>query len=88
MSEPSEQLHAIRLNKPRLVEPHSGGEKEARTKLSIVMPAYNEQSTIARAVAEVLRAQLPCEFELIVVNDGSTDGTSEILRALRHHRLG
>jgi glycosyltransferase involved in cell wall biosynthesis len=53
-------------------------------KLSIVMPVYNEERTIARAVAQVLRTPLPCDFELIVVNDGSTDGTSEILRALRH----
>jgi glycosyltransferase involved in cell wall biosynthesis len=53
-------------------------------KLSIVMPAYNEQRTIARAVAQVLRTELPCDFELIVVNDGSSDGTSQILRALTH----
>ena len=48
------------------------------------MPAYNEERTIAAAVAQVLRASLPCEFELIVVNDGSADGTGEILSALRH----
>ncbi|MGH2915643.1 MAG: glycosyltransferase family 2 protein [Solirubrobacteraceae bacterium] len=53
-------------------------------KLSIVMPAYNERRTIAPAVAAVLGTQLPCDFELIVVNDGSTDGTGEILRALQH----
>ncbi len=54
------------------------------TKLSIIMPVHNEERTIGRAVTEVLRAQLPCEFELIIVNDGSTDGTAEILRALEH----
>jgi dolichol-phosphate hexosyltransferase len=48
------------------------------------MPVYNERGTIADAVSQVLRADLPCDFELIVVNDGSTDGTSEILGALRH----
>ena len=56
------------------------------TMLSIVMPVYNEERTVARAIAEVLSAELPCDFELIVVNDGSTDRTSEILRALRHPR--
>ena len=48
--------------------------------LSILMPVYNERERVERAVAEVLDAELPDEFELIVVDDGSTDGTLEILR--------
>jgi dolichol-phosphate hexosyltransferase len=48
--------------------------------LSILMPVYNERERVERAIAEVLDTELPDEFELIVVNDGSTDGTSEILR--------
>src|SRR5947209_19997860 len=48
--------------------------------LSILMPVYNERERVERAIAEVLETTLPTEFELIVVNDGSTDGTSEILR--------
>jgi glycosyltransferase involved in cell wall biosynthesis len=55
-----------------------------RPKLSIVMPAYNEEQTIASAIASVLGATYPCDFELIVVDDGSSDGTSKILSALRH----
>jgi glycosyltransferase involved in cell wall biosynthesis len=53
-------------------------------KLSIVMPAYNEERTIALAVAGLLMTKHPFDYELIVVDDGSTDGTTEILRALRH----
>jgi glycosyltransferase involved in cell wall biosynthesis len=48
--------------------------------LSILMPVYNERERVERAIAEVLATDLPSEFELIVVDDGSTDGTREILR--------
>jgi glycosyltransferase involved in cell wall biosynthesis len=48
--------------------------------LSILMPVYNERERVERAIAEVLAAELPTDIELIVVNDGSSDGTTEILR--------
>ena len=84
MSNTTEQRQAIRPTKPHLVEARPFERDQPTTKLSIVMPVFNEQRTIARAVGQVLRTELPCEFELIIVNDGSTDGTSEILRALNH----
>ena len=49
--------------------------------LSILMPVYNERERVERAIEEVLQTELPTEFELIVVDDGSTDGTREILRS-------
>jgi glycosyltransferase involved in cell wall biosynthesis len=48
--------------------------------LSILMPVYNERERVEQAIAEVLETDLPDEIELIVVDDGSTDGTREILR--------
>jgi glycosyltransferase involved in cell wall biosynthesis len=48
--------------------------------LSILMPVYNERERVGRAISEVLATELPTDFELIIVDDGSTDGTSEILR--------
>ncbi|HSO98192.1 MAG TPA: glycosyltransferase family 2 protein [Solirubrobacteraceae bacterium] len=48
--------------------------------LSILMPVYNERERVQRAIAEVLSTELPSDFELIIVDDGSTDGTREILR--------
>jgi glycosyltransferase involved in cell wall biosynthesis len=48
--------------------------------LSILMPVYNERERVERAIAEVLATELPTDFELLVVDDGSTDGTREILR--------
>ena len=56
-------------------------------KLSILMPVYNEERTIARAIHGVLQVSLPCDFELIVVDDGSTDGTGMVLARLDDHRV-
>jgi glycosyltransferase involved in cell wall biosynthesis len=49
--------------------------------LSILMPVYNERERVERAISSVLATELPTEFELIVVNDGSTDGSGEIVRS-------
>jgi dolichol-phosphate hexosyltransferase len=49
--------------------------------LSILMPVYNERERVERAIAEVLATELPTEFELVIVDDGSTDGTRDILRS-------
>jgi glycosyltransferase involved in cell wall biosynthesis len=52
-------------------------------KLSVVMPAYNEQATIRTIVARVLAVDLGAiDKELIIVDDGSKDGTREILKEL------
>ena len=49
--------------------------------LSILMPVYNEEATVQQAVDQVLDTELPAPFELIIVDDGSTDRTREILSA-------
>jgi glycosyltransferase involved in cell wall biosynthesis len=49
-------------------------------KLSVVMPVYNEEATLREVVARVLA--VPLDLELICVDDGSSDGSREILAEL------
>jgi glycosyltransferase involved in cell wall biosynthesis len=49
--------------------------------LSIIMPVFNERATIEAAVDGVLKARFPvADYELLIVDDGSTDGTRDVLR--------
>ncbi len=48
--------------------------------LSILMPVYNEIERIERALDATLAVDLPCPFELVLVDDGSTDGTVDYLK--------
>ena len=49
--------------------------------LSILMPVYNEVGTVEAAIDDALGAELPVESrQLVLVDDGSTDGTRELLR--------
>jgi len=50
-------------------------------KLSVVMPVYNERGTLREVVQRVLA--VPVELELICVDDGSSDGSTEILAELQ-----
>jgi dolichol-phosphate hexosyltransferase len=51
------------------------------------MAAYNEERTITRAVHGVLQASFPCEVELIVVDNGSSDATPDLLKAIDDPRV-
>ncbi|MGC8626717.1 MAG: glycosyltransferase family 2 protein [Acidimicrobiales bacterium] len=55
--------------------------------LSVVMPAYNESRSVANAVRSVLDLDVPFRLELLVVDDGSTDGTQLALQGIRDDRL-
>jgi dolichol-phosphate hexosyltransferase len=56
-------------------------------KLSVLMPVYNEAATLAAAVKRVLDVEYPCDMELVIVDDGSTDGGREILAGLTDDRV-
>ena len=59
---------------------------EASPSVSIVLPVFNRAGSVRAAVESVLR-QTYADFELLVVDDGSTDGSMEALAAVRDPRL-
>ena len=54
--------------------------------VSVILPTYNRAFTIRSSIESVL-AQTYADFELIVVDDGSTDGTGDILKTIKDQRL-
>lgn len=58
--------------------------KDLKEKISIIMPAYNEAEHISISVEETVKTfnEFGCPWELVVMDDGSTDGTSAILKGL------
>lgn len=51
-------------------------------KLSVIIPAYNEENTIAYVVMRIFALRLDLDFEVIIVDDGSTDATAEEVKRL------
>ena len=54
-------------------------------KISIVIPVYNEEKTVQEMISKV--SQIPFEKEILVIDDGSTDKTAEILHSLQEGSL-
>jgi cellulose synthase/poly-beta-1,6-N-acetylglucosamine synthase-like glycosyltransferase len=58
-------------------------EDDKLVSVSVIVPAYNEEKYLRQALASLVQLDYPPEqLEIIVVSDGSTDGTNEILRSL------
>jgi glycosyltransferase involved in cell wall biosynthesis len=56
-------------------------------KLSILMPVYNEETRLPEALKQALAVEYPCDIEMVVVDDGSTDRTREILAGVDDPRV-
>ena len=55
-------------------------------KLSIIMPAYNHQQFVGEAIEGVLQ-QTFADFEFIIIDDGSTDATAEVIHSYQDDRI-
>ena len=55
--------------------------KDYRT-LTVIIPVYNERTTVAEIVRRVRNVEIPLDIAVVVVDDGSTDGTNKVLTAL------
>jgi len=55
-------------------------------KISIVIPIYNEEQTLAECIRRVLAVELPLERELVLIDDASTDGSGKVIEGVcREH---
>jgi glycosyltransferase involved in cell wall biosynthesis len=50
--------------------------------ISIIVPVYNEARTVRQVIERLLQIPLPADREIVVVNDGSTDGTRDVLEGI------
>ena len=58
-------------------------------KLSVVIPVYNESGTLENLIQRVSAVDYGCELEIVIVDDGSDDGSVEVAKSLasRHANL-
>ncbi|MEQ9355665.1 glycosyltransferase [Coleofasciculus chthonoplastes] len=54
--------------------------------ISVIIPAYNAEKTIKETIESVLN-QTVTDFEVLVINDGSTDGTLDVIAGIKDERL-
>jgi glycosyltransferase involved in cell wall biosynthesis len=50
--------------------------------LSVIVPVFNERTTVAEVIRRIRAVSLPLDVEVVVVDDGSSDGTDKVLAAL------
>ena len=61
---------------------HAPAVPPAYKLLSVIVPVFNERNTVTEIVRRMRRVELPVDLEIVIVDDGSTDGTDRVLAAL------
>jgi glycosyltransferase involved in cell wall biosynthesis len=59
----------------------TAGEAHDRT-LSVIVPVYDERNTVVEIVRRMRSVTLPVGLQIVIVDDGSSDGTRDVLRHL------
>jgi glycosyltransferase involved in cell wall biosynthesis len=71
---------------PDFGSPDRAGEHDVEVPrhelLSVIVPVFNERTTVAEVIRRIRAVSLPVAVEVIVVDDGSSDGTDKVLAAL------
>jgi glycosyltransferase involved in cell wall biosynthesis len=63
-------------------DPNLPQEPRDYQSLTVIMPVFNERSTVAEVIRRMRAVELPLVLQVIVVDDGSTDGSDKVLHAL------
>lgn len=61
-------------------------QKRVTAKITVLIPVYNGMPFIVSAVESILNQTFK-DFELLIINDGSTDGTTDYLNSLNDRRI-
>jgi len=73
------EVRSLEPQRPRA----GAAESPAYRLLSVIVPVYNERNTVAEILRRIRAVHLPLPLEVVVVDDGSDDGTDKVLSALQ-----
>src|ERR1700735_4231922 len=73
---------------------HESHRLRSYKSLTVIVPVYDERSTVAEVLRRMRAVELPVVLQIIVVDDGSSDGSDKVLNALEdstvrviHHKV-
>ncbi|HEX4176450.1 MAG TPA: glycosyltransferase family 2 protein [Acidimicrobiales bacterium] len=66
---------------------HESSEPKTYESLTVIMPVFNERTTVAEVIRRMRAVDLPVTLEIIAVDDGSSDGSDKVLGALEDSTL-